>query len=145
LGLQPRKPIDLVPLPVSAGTSAEENSFAEHILGIHADVHLKIASSNKGYNNQVDLHCRHAKFEAGDQVMVHIWLGGFPTSKYKKLQYRNMGPYKILQKMSSNASVLDLPEDIGTSNIFNIEDLTLYLGHIDTSSIDAPTLQPQFP
>lgn len=139
MGLQPRKPIDLVPLPVSVGTSAEENSFAKHILGIHADVHLKIASSNKGYNNRVDLCCQHAKFEAGDQV--HIWLGGFPTSKYKKLQYRNMGSYK---KISSNASVLDLPEDIGTSNIFNIEDLTLYLGHIDTSSIDAPTLQPQF-
>lgn len=56
-----------------------------------------------------------------------------------------MGPYKILQKISSNASVLDLLEDIGTSNIFYIEDLTLYLGHIDTFSIDAPTLQPQFP
>lgn len=34
-----------------------------------------------------------------------------------------------MKKISSNAYVLELPSDIGISNLFNVEDLTLYPGH----------------
>lgn len=37
LGLQPRKPIDLVPLPISTCPSGEVNAFTDHIRYIHAD------------------------------------------------------------------------------------------------------------
>lgn len=34
--------------------------------------------------------------------------------------------YKIPQKISDNACILELPEDMGINNIFNVEDLLLY-------------------
>jgi hypothetical protein len=50
---------------------------------------------------------------------------------YKKLHSRSAGPYKVLRKISSNAYVLDLLDSMGISNVFNIEDLTIYHGHDD--------------
>ena len=57
--------------------------------------------------------------------MVRIRPKGYPKGTYKKLHSKNAGPYRVLKKISSNAYVLDLPENIGISNIFNIKDLTL--------------------
>jgi hypothetical protein len=37
-----------------------------------------------------------------------------------------------LEKISSNAYVLELPSDMGISNIFNIEDFTAYTGYEDS-------------
>ena len=56
---------------------------------------------------------------------------------YKKFHSRSAGPYKILNKINFNAYVLDLLEDIGISNVFNIEDLTLYQRHDEDEPNDA--------
>jgi hypothetical protein len=42
-----------------------------------------------------------------------------------------------LNKINFNAYVLDLLEDIGISNVFNIEDLTLYQRHDEDEPNDA--------
>ena len=57
--------------------------------------------------------------------MVRIRPERYPKGIYKKLHSKNVGPYKVLKKISSNAYVLDLLKNIGISNIFNIKDLTL--------------------
>ena len=44
----------------------------------------------------------------------------------------------MLKKISSNAYVLDLLENMGISNIFNIKDLTLYSNPEDTTTNDGP-------
>ena len=44
---------------------------------------------------------------------------------------RKMGPFKILQKYGTNAYKLELPADIGLSNIFNVCDLYPYKGSAD--------------
>ena len=143
LGMQPKKPIDLAPLPISGRHSADAEAFAEHIQQIHADVRHKISASNAKYKTQADLHRKNTEYEVGDQVMVRIRPERFPNGKYKKLQYRRVGPYTISHKINSNAYVLDLPADMGISNIFNVEDLTIYHGHSDpTKSIPPLRLPP---
>lgn len=69
-------------------------------------------------------------------VMVHIRPKRFPKGTYKKLHSKNAGPYKIVKKISSNAYVLELPSNMGFSNVFNVEDLTMYLGHSDHEDKD---------
>ncbi|KAL3510979.1 hypothetical protein ACH5RR_030380 [Cinchona calisaya] len=62
----------------------------------------------------------------GDEVMVRIRPERYPKSVYKKLHSKSTGPFKIIKKINSNTYVLELPEDMGISNIFNIENFTSY-------------------
>ena len=64
-------------------------------------------------------------FDMGDFVMAHIRPERFPKNSHKKLHARAMGPYQIIRQLGSNAYVLDLPDNVGISPIFNVEDLTL--------------------
>ena len=68
--------------------------------------------------------------------MIRIRPKRFPKGTYKKLHSKNVGPYKVLKKISSNAYVLNLPKHMGISNIFNIEDFTLYSNPDDVIASD---------
>ena len=68
----PRKPIDLVPLPIEARTSVEAEAFSKHIQDLHDDVRRKISLSNENYKTHADLKRKFADFKEGDMVMVRI-------------------------------------------------------------------------
>ncbi|KAL3503994.1 hypothetical protein ACH5RR_033835 [Cinchona calisaya] len=72
--------------------------------------------------------------------MVRIHPERYPNGVYKKLHSRNAGPFKILKKISSNAYVLELPEDMSINNIFNIEDLTSYTRYLIDPAEKATTI-----
>ena len=131
-GVFPRKPIDLIPLPDTALPSIEANAFAKHIC-------------DKQDENGRRIAMRFAEFEEGNMAMVQIKLERYPKGANKKLHLRSIGPYKVLKKTSSNNCVLDLPKDMGISNVFNVEDLTMYHGHDDDESVDATVQLPQAP
>ena len=46
-----------------------------------------------------------------------------------------MGPYSIIRKMRSNAYLLDLPNDMDISLVFNVEDLLPYQGTFEPSTL----------
>jgi hypothetical protein len=70
-------------------------------------------------------------FEPGDLVCLHLRKERFPELRKSKLMPRADGPFKVLQRINENAYKLDLPADFGVSPIFNIADLTPYLGEED--------------
>jgi hypothetical protein len=55
----------------------------------------------------------------------------FPEMRKSKLMPRATGPYKIIEKINDNAYKLELPPEFGVGPIFNIADLTPYLGEED--------------
>ena len=83
-------------------------------------------------------------------VMVHLKDKILPKGKYTKLMMRKMGPFKILQKYGINAYKLELPTNIGLSNIFNVCDLYPYKGNANydigqVDEVEVPTGLPKQP
>ena len=96
-------------------------NFAKHIHDLHAEIRRKISLSNEEYKLSTDVHCRSKEFNVGDYVMVRIRSKRIPKTFPKKLYERAMGPYSIIRKMGSNAYLLNLPNDVDISPVFNVE------------------------
>ena len=52
---------------------------------------------------------------------------------------RKFGPFRILKKLGTNAYLLDIPDDVPTSPVFNVADLFLFHGE-PPDSIEIATL-----
>ena len=83
------------------------------------------------------MHRRSKEFNVDDYVMVHIRPERIPKTFSKKLYARAMGPYFIIRKMGSNTYLLDLPNDMDISPVFNVEDLLPYRGTFESSTLSS--------
>ena len=72
------------------------------------------------------MYRRFKEYNVGEYVMVRIRLKRISKTFSKKLYVRAMGPYSIIRKLGSNAYLLDLPNDMDISHIFNVKDLLPY-------------------
>ena len=53
----------------------------------------------------------------------------FPVGTYNKLKAWKIGPVEILKKINENAYQLKLPDDVHTSDVFNVKCLIPYHGN----------------
>lgn len=127
-GRNPNGPLDLIPLPVTDRFSGDAKDMADHIKALHEQVRRRIVEKNQKYKEVADKHRRHVEFCEGDLVWINLSKERFPRGKYGKLHDRGGGPYKILQRVGTNAYVLELPDDIGVPPTFNVADLQFYHG-----------------
>ena len=62
---------------------------------------------------------RKQSFEVGELVLVHLRKERLPKGEYNKLKFKKIGPCKIINKFSNNASEIEFPAGMGISPIFN--------------------------
>ena len=124
-----------VSLPPHMRLSEPVENFSKYIHDLHAEIRRKISLSNEEYKLVADVHRRSKEFNVGDYVMVRILPERIPKMFSKKLYVRAMGPYSIIRKMGSNAYLLDLPNDMDISPVFNVEDLLPYRGTFEPSTL----------
>ena len=55
----------------------------------------------------------------------------------KKLYARAIDSYSIIRKLGSNAYLLDLPNDMNISSVFNVKDLLPYRGSFEPSTFSS--------
>ena len=121
-GHVPKRPIDLHSITHEHPKSFSAESFIEHVHTIHDIVSKKLALSYESYKLSADVHKREIFFKEGDLLMVKIHPHRLPKL-YSKPQLKSYGPFKILSKINDNAYIVDIPNDWGISNSFNISDL----------------------
>ena len=125
-GHKPKAPIDLIPMAISHRPSESATEFAHHIHELHTEINRRINKSNAEYKKVADVHRVSKEFSVGDFVMVRVRPERFSKGVAKKLQARSIGPFKILQRVGTNAYVLELPPEMGISSTFNVQDLLPY-------------------
>ncbi|GFZ03955.1 hypothetical protein Acr_16g0005790 [Actinidia rufa] len=108
---------------------------------VQREVLEKLRASNIKYKEAADEHRKEQSFSVGDLVMVHFRCARFSTGSYGKLSRRKFGPFRTLKKLGTNAYLLDLPDDVSTSPVFNVADLFLFHGEPEPpDSIEVATL-----
>ncbi|GJY60127.1 putative reverse transcriptase domain-containing protein [Tanacetum coccineum] len=73
-----------------------------------------------------DLKRKPMEFQVGDKVMLKVshWKGVVRFGKWGKLNPRNVGPFKVLEKVGAIAYKLELPQELSrVHNMFRVSNL----------------------
>jgi hypothetical protein len=87
-----------------------------------------LEKSSEKYKKPADLKRRNVEFNEGDLVYAVLTKDRFPVGTYNKLKARKFGPVEVVKRINENAYKLKLPEDIYTSDVFNVKHLIPYYG-----------------
>ncbi|GJR03706.1 putative CCCH-type zinc finger family protein [Tanacetum coccineum] len=133
---QPRRPLDLMSLPVSGSVPKKVQDFVKGLREVHKFVRDKLVRANSKYKQDVDQKRRHVDFEDGDFVWAILTKDRFLVGEYNKLSAKKIRQLEIVEKINSNAYRLKLPSHIRCYDVFNVKHLLPYHGDSSDHDLD---------
>ena len=103
--------------------SADGEYFASSMHELQENVKKKLQESAGKYKQRSYMKRKEVNFQVGYLVMAYLRKERFPKGTYNKLNFRKIGPCKILRKFSVNAYELELPSNLQISSFFNVLDI----------------------
>jgi hypothetical protein len=97
----------------------QQDFTIEYIADGIEDIKATLAEAQKKYKEYADAKRIDMVFEVGDQVWL-LSKNIKTTRPSKKLDYRRLGPFKIIQKIGKVAYKLDLPSSMKIHNVFHV-------------------------
>ena len=132
-GFNPLTPLELIPLPLDTSFIYKEGvSRSEFVKKLHERVRSQIENQIKMYAAKGNKGSKELVLNEGDWIWIHLRKDIFTTKRKSKLSPRGDGPFQVLERINNNAYRLDLPEEYGASNTFNITDLVPFVGVVDS-------------
>jgi len=122
----PKGPLELSIVPQPKKIVKQASDFVSELQNCHKVVQERLVKANEKYKRAADLKRRSVDFKEGDLVYAVLTKDRFPIGAYNKLKARKIGPVEILKKINDNAYQLKLPNDIYTSDMFNVKHLIPY-------------------
>ena len=116
-------------MPYQKGVVKRASDLVNELQECHITVHDRLLASNEKYKRLADKKRRSVNFKEGDLVYAVLTKDRFPVGTYNKLKARKIGPVEILKKINENAYQLKLPDDVHTSDVFNVKYLIPYHGN----------------
>ena len=120
--------LDLTPIQKPGKVTKDAKKMARNIRAMHEEVGRCLHASNAKYKEGANRSRWSLAFDERDLIWVLLREERFPIGTYSKLKKKKIGPCRILKKINDNAYKVNLPSDVKTSNVFNVEDLTPYKG-----------------
>ena len=99
----PLSSLDLLPLPnIFAMINKDGLSKANFVKSLHEKVKAQIEKKVEQYARYANKSREKMVFKSGDLVWIHLRKNRFPSKRKSKLQEREDGPFKVLERISDN-------------------------------------------
>jgi hypothetical protein len=140
-GFDPRTPYNLIDPPIDTIPQQNNDDILQRLMTVHNLIvdQLKISKEIQKYH--ADRNYTPKQFIVGERVMLSTQNLKLLNQPSKKFRSRYIGPYKILEKISSQAYKLELPPNMKVHPVFHINLLKEFFSLTPTIEIadDIPT------
>jgi hypothetical protein len=119
-GFDPRTPWNLIDPPIDLDSNKNDDSILYRLMTIHNLIVDQLKISKAIQKHYADQNYHQKEFHIGERVMLSTQNLKLLNQPSKKFRSRFIGPYKITEKISSQAYKLDLPSNMKVHPVFHI-------------------------
>ena len=119
-GFDPRTPYNLIDPPIDIIPQQKDDSVLERLLTVHKLIVDQLHIAKAKQKHYADQRSTAKQFDVGERVMISTQNLKLVNQPSKKFCSRYVGPYKIIEKISSQAFKLDLPSNMKVHPVFHI-------------------------